>query len=453
MAISYSDLFRDIGKLIKYYNVFAGTAQGLSTYVDAIETAFATDHMEGSIAGLRPTVETAWNAQYETRRDTLAGYAANRITDVPTVASILGVTTVSTLTILPRLIEQFPADSQTINASTTSLGSVTANSGNVGNGTVLVTKLLDRVSSPGSRAGVLFPAHHLYGDVSTELTCLETMTVRCISDSFADTGITDGQEAFSWIGGLTDTTNGVQTYEGSGSINTIHGIHANTSRYLLNADFETFTVTNTPDSWVIVTGAVTTNIKKSTSTNAYHGTNGLNFLGDGATAAININQPITVNQVTAGARYCVTCRLKADATIGAGDLTIQFEGTGYSAGAAEKISIAHGALPTSWTLESFFVLMPVSIPSDFKLTVKWTGTPTNAKNIYLDDFGMDAVNYGGGLGVIVVRGATPFTRDDRYTFTVTPTEGVIQKFFRRVFGVQLPSDNAAGETILDSVAS
>ena len=146
-------------------------------------------------------------------------------------------------------------------------------------------------------------------------------------------------------------------------------------------------------------------------------------------------------------------RYKADASISAGTLTVQFEGTGYTAGATEKVVILPGALATSWTLASFFVNLPGNIPSDFKLVVKWTGTPDNNKNLYLDDMALGPVTYGGGLGVVVVRGATPFERDDVFTFTVANTEGVVQKAFRQVFGVQLPSDASAGETIADSVAT
>jgi hypothetical protein len=276
------------------------------------------------------------------------------------------------------------------------------------------------------------------------------MTVRCTSDSYVD-GLSEGSENFSWSGEIPDAQFGVQTYEGSGPIASLAPIHANVSRYFANADFEEFAVTNTPDSWTIDAGAVTTNILEATGSDKYHGDSGLRFLGSGA-ASIQISQA-PLSTLTAGKRYALSVRIKASATIAAGTLTIQFEGTGYSAGVTERIVIAFGDLPTSWTLYSFFVLMPRAVPDDFKLVIKWTGTPTTAKNVWIDDIGFDEVVYGAGMGLVAVRGVIPFTRNDLFTFTASNSEGVFQKFFRRAFGVQLMSDNAAGETIADSLAT
>ena len=83
--------------------------------------------------------------------------------------------------------------------------------------------------------------------------------------------------------------------------------------------------------------------------------------------------------------------------------------------------------------------------------IKWTGTPTTAKNVYIDDLGIDAVIYGAGVGIGAVRGSTPFARNDRFTVPLTTTEGAFQKFFRAAYGVQLPSNAAAGETIADAL--
>lgn len=452
MALDYTDLFEDVGKLVKYYNAFAGDAQALSTDVDAIQVAFADEHQEAAIEGLRDSAEDNWLNEYVGRRETLAGYAANRLADRDSVLVEIAAISSDLGEVLSKLIEQMTADSESVNASSTVIGTVTANGGNEGDGTVLVTTLLDRATSPGTRAGVSFPSHHLYGDLESELTVTETMAVRCTADSFAD-GQTEGAESFSWEGGIADSQHGVETTEGSGNIGGIQAIHGQVAQFLTNADFELFTTTDTPDGWTLDAGAVTTNIKEATGSNAYHGDSGLNFLGDGATTDIKISQAIAAASLTAGKRYCVTCRVKADASVTNGDLTIQLEGTGYTAGSGEKISIAAGSLPTSWTLASFFVLLPEELPSDLALAILWDDTPTSAKNVYIDDIGFGPVNYGGGLGIVAVRGASPFVREDRFTFTVTATEGVVQKFFRRVFGVQLPSDDGGSETVADSVAT
>ncbi len=450
MAIDYTELFTSLGKLIKYFNTFATTSQALPAAVAAIEVAFQAEDKLDVITGLNPGNLNAWTSEYTGRRNSLAAMARKRFNE-PDLADELGSPSTDLTAIMPLFIEQMIADTDSVNASVAAIGSVTPNGSNVGTMTILSTLLLDRVTSPGGRQGITYPATHSYGNVTSELPVAETMTWRVIADSYAN-GASEGGETLSWTGDVPDAANGTAPSEGSGTIGTFQAIHASTSKYLLNADFETWSVTNTPDSWTIDAGAVTTNIVQSSSSNKTHGTYGCKLLGSGA-ASIQISQAFTTAKIKPGKRYCVTFWMKADSAILAGTFTVQFEGTGYSAGAAEKVSIAFGAMPTAWTLKHFFVLMPNTVPSDFKLVVKWTGTPTTAKATYLDDFGMGEVNYGGGLGVVAVRGDTPAVRDDRWTSAITNTEGVIQKFFRRVFGYQLPSDNTASETIADSLAT
>lgn len=108
-------------------------------------------------------------------------------------------------------------------------------------------------------------------------------------------------------------------------------------------------------------------------------------------------------------------------------------------------------MPTSFAINSFFINLPATVPPDFKLVVKWTGTPTIAKNLYIDDIGIAPVNFGGGVGVAAIRGTTDFGRGDKFTFTVANTEGVFQRAFRQMFGFQLP--NAGSPTIADSLAT
>lgn len=451
MAINYTELFTSLGKLIKHYNAQAVDAQTLPADILEIETVFAAEDKLAAITGLNPGTLDAWLGEHTGRRQTLVSYAEARLTDSELLIE-LGAPEASLSGALARLIEQMNDEAKTVNASTPAIGAVSAESGNNGNGTVITTLLLDRVNSPGSRQGKTMPAHAEYANLTSELIIAEPIEVRCTADSFVD-GASEGGESFDVTGKLPDDTHGVRTFEGSGIVGTVQGIHGNTAAFLSNADFETFTVADTPDDWTIDAGAVTTNIRDGSGANAYHGTLSLNFLGDGATANIQVSQAMPAGGVEAGRRYWVTARIKADATIAAGTLTIQFEGTDYTAGAAEKITIAPGSLPTTWTLFSFNVLMPLEIPVGLKLVIKWTGTPTAAKNVYIDDVGMAAVVYGAGFGIGVVRGSDPFARNDRFAFSLTNTEGVFQKFARRALGIQLPSDSGAAETIADSLAT
>lgn len=457
MALDYTGsslgLFRHLGKLVKHFNQFRTDAMdgstGLEADRDQITDAFDAGDLESVIDGLAGAYDR-WKAEYVDRRATLARYMLARLQNRITVLDEIGATSLDASEIVYRLIDQMLADSQTILASSVTLGSVTAGGSNAGNGTVLATKVLDGYSSPGARAGVFYQAHPSYKGLNSELTVSsETMTLQCVEDSFDSQGVV----TFEWRGKLADQNGqyGIDT-DGSGTIGNVTEIHETTADIVTNPDFEDFTTPNIPDGWTIDSGTAGTHVKSNaTLSNVAHGSKSLQFVGDGALAAITISQAITSGEVSTNRRYALSAQVKADASIGAGTLTIQFEGTGYTPGGTEKITIAPGSLPTSMTLQICLLTMPASIPSDFKLVVKWDGTPTNAKNLYIDDLGLAPVSYGGGVGVAVVRGTSLFAKRDKFTFTVANSEGVFQKAFRQVFGVQLPS--AGSPTIADSLAT
>jgi hypothetical protein len=459
MAVNYdtspNGLFIQIGKIAKHYNLQAADAANLDADLADIMGAFeamTAGANELMVEGV-PTTFAGWESQYVARRASLVTLANTRIQDKETILDELNLAVDDVAAVLSELIRQMNSDSESVNASAVTIGSVSANASNSGNGTILTTKLLDGVTSPGSNARGTFAANPQYRGVDSELAVeSETMTIEVATDSFQD-GATEGGETFNWNGKKAGVVNGFGA-EGSGAIGTITGAHSTSGNLLTNGDFEEIT-SNAPDDWTIDNGTAGTHILQETAgANVYHGDSSIRFVGDGSQAAIGISQAFGASDVTANKLYCVTVRIKADASISAGDLTIQFSGTGYTAGSSEKISIAAASLPTSWSLQSFFVLMPAEIPADFKLAIDWSGTPTDTKNLYIDDLSFSAVNYGGGVGVVAVRGSDPFIKGDRFTFSVANDEaGVFQKFFRQAFGVQLPSDDSGSETIDDSLAT
>lgn len=449
MALDYDELFQDLGKLIKHYNAQGADGTALTADLQEILDEFQDNSQDAAVDGL-PNTFTGWKNQYVGRRGNLADFARRRLADRESVLEEIGATSADMNEVLTRLIAQMTTDSESVNASSVAIGSVTADAGNTGNGTVIVTTKLDGITSPGQLSGVAFPAHRLYANLSSELCSPDdVMKMECVQDSYYDR-LTEGSELFLWSGGPATGKHGIDS-EGAAGVGSVVAIHG--ANLLQNLDFETFTVANTPDNWTIDAGTAGTHIfEDNTGGNFYHATSALKYTGNGSQASMQVSQAIT-SQIRAGKAYVVTLRYKASSTIAAGQFTAQFEGTGYTAGSGERIQIAAGSLATSWTLQSFVAVMPDNMPSDMKLVLKWTGTPTNAKSLWIDDVGVCAVNYAAGHGAIVVRGSTPFVRGDKFTYTVQNTEGVIQKFFRRAFGYQLPSNASASETQADSVAT
>ena len=451
MAITYANLFASLGKLIKHYNAQAVDGQTLAADVAEIEVVFENEDVLDAISGLNPAAQEAWESQHQSRRGTLAGYAQNRLTVFNVVESV-GATSNSLSEVLALLIEDMNANAEDVNAGTPALGATVANGDNASDGTIISTLLLDRIQSPGSRQGVEMPPHHQNGDLTSSLIIAETLNFRVTQDSYAD-GAAEGSESIEATGRVPDVRHGIRTTEGTGDITTLRPVQGSTTTYLQNPDFETFTVTDTPDSWDIDAGAVTTNLVKETgASDVQHGSAALSFLGSGA-ATITISQDVSNAILVAGQRYWLTMYLKGSAAILAGQFDAVFKGTGYAAGAAETISVPGVSLTTSYVLYTCSVMMPLEIPSDFELEISVTSTLTSGQKIYVDDIGIAPVTYGAGAGFGVVRGATPFVRNDRWTIAATHTEGVIQKFFRQVFGIQLPSQTDASETIADSLAT
>lgn len=438
MAIDYTDasagLFTHIGKIVKRINNYEGypdsTLPADYTSISDILQAGGQDAVaEGLVSsydGFKSSVD-GW-------RNTLLGYCTKRLKDPTTVIQQLKLYTDDLATVLAKLITQMSIDGKTINKSTVSLGSVTAAAANQGNGTVLVSKVLDGYSKPTRNT----PAHNLYAGVDSELAVpSETMTLICVADSEND-GRTEGQESFQWFG---ETENNHLSYkqEGSGQGPTIQTVQAAT--LLSNLDFETFS-TNTPGSWTIDNGTAGTHIFAE-STNYYHGAKAIKFLGTGAQAVIGISQAFSISQLRPLRRYLCTVRYKASGVPANGAILIQPTGTGFTAGSTEKIAVAAGAFPTSWTLGYFFINLPAIIPSDFSLAVTITSTLSNGTAVYFDNMAFAPVEWHGGVNLGVVAGSTRFMRGDKFTFTVAnDSAGVFQEFFRRGYGVQLPSSGS-----------
>lgn len=444
MAVDYADLFTDVGKMLKYLNVYAGYAAsaGLNTDFEAIADVLTTNDRFDILSGL-PESYTAFRDQAIAWCNVLAARIELRFQHFETVASQLPVPTpYGTADILREMIYDMITNSQDVDASTVTVGSPSAGAGNIGDVTVLSTLVMDGYNPP--RRGMV--AHPAYRNVTSELAVTaETMTFACTDMTTA------GREQFTLNGGPTGNGPFDWRSEGSGSGDSV--LVGNGRALLANSDFETFTTTNVPDSWTMV-GTVTTHYAREASS-PKRGTYALKFIGDGSQDPISASQA-PAQTLTPLRSYCFAVWVKGDASTVAGALTIQFEGTGYTAGAAEKIEMDATALSaaTSWTLKHFFVNMPATIPSDLKLMIKVTGGLTNTKNVRFDGAMLTETVWHGGVGWAMAAGAVNAVKGDRYSVAVSNNNaGVFQTFMRQKFGVQLPSVTDTSETIADTLAT
>lgn len=450
MPINYTDLFTRGGKLIKYINSrLARATTDLPAELKAIADLYETADLTGQIEGLYSEYDSMRDTVTE-ERETLAGYWDAILEDRPTVVDQLLLSSDSIDDILPALWRDMVANSQTIARSTVTLGSVTAASGNRGNGTVLLSKLLDGTNAP-VRGG---NSHLDWAGVDSELANpSETFTLTCVSDSVAN-GDDEGSERFTWDGQVaTDAFGYLGEFSGSGPSMTTNGAGGR----LLNGEMEDWNAANTiPNNWTLAAGVAGTNTgRESGGANIHRGTYSMRFIGNASAAAITLTQAMA-SRMRPRRLYCVTMRIRASAASGTGNFTAQFLGTGYTASSTERILINAGSMPTAaftaaGSLFSFWIVTPAIIPSDWRLSLSNAGTP-GVGSVWVDSVAVSEAVYHGGHAMVIAPGSSKWIVGDRLTYTVSNNgAGVFQEFFRRFYQFQLPSSGSP--SIANSLAT
>lgn len=446
MAITYADVFALIGEWIERTNEF----RSLYATIDGYQTEVMGDYSGQSQWALASSIPD----RFRGFKDSVRGWinicnaeASRVLTDTTLVVGQLPIGGQTDLpTVLTALWKDMVDNSQTIKRSTVSLGSVTNTTSGSYSGQLLISKVLDGYNAPGT--GLL--KNRLYAGTDSEVSCDDSVTVKCIQDSESG-GVSEGGEQWTAYGSPRVGWFDYGT-EGSGMNRGLTTLNAGTTQWLLNPDFESNSG-NTPTSWTVDAGTVSTHIFTGTSTDAYRGTSSLKFLGDGSTATLQISQTV-VGRVDPKRRYLLAAWVKGQSSTAAGTLTIKFTGTGYTASSTEKIEMDATALAaaTSYTLKNFWINMPAEVPDDLKLVISVTGTLTSAKSVCVDGIAFGPAVYENGVAMAIVAGSTKFLVGDQSTFTVTNNDaGVIQSWFRAAYGFQLPSD--ASPSIADSYAT
>ncbi len=442
MAISYSEVFGDLGKLISTINSYKSIATtdlpaDLAALIAQFDDRWLPEEgIAATFEGLKGSI-TSW-------RQTLGGYCDRRLLDFDSVGTFLSLDRgASVQTIVAALRRKMVTDSETVLKCVATVGSVTAASGNAGNGTAYVTSILDGYNPPV----VDGQANVAYNGLTTEMTVpSETMTLECLADS-ATHGLTEGAEQFSLTGG--PVYSGLD-YRAEGSGRGPAMVVADAGNNLLQNGNLEYWSSNIPASWSLTSGTAGTHLLQETgASNIYRGTSSAKFAGAGTT--IRISQSISPSRMQGRRRYFVGCAIKASATDSGATFKVRFSGTGYSEG-SDLISVAGSGFPTSWTRYGFFVTMPAPIPSDWALVVEALTLDTG-KILYVDSLAVTPAIYHGGVGIALVAGSSRWLKGDRLTFTLANDDaGKFQTFFRKHYRAQLPSV-ASSETIDDSWAA
>lgn len=424
-------LFTRLGSLFKIVEVAEAHITDLNTRISTADGQYTSADRSQIVplVGARDAVKAAAGqavqAVYGAAERTLIEMVR---ADAPQVVSSLDLS-------LRELIRQMTAsaDSVVANAATVS---VAAGSGNTGDGTV---------------------AAHIKSVANVRP---ETMKVRTINDGQFSGRYTDlvlaasGQEQYvprsdpSWPRG-SGVYRGARWVDTSRDCGCGEGVNM-----LVNSDFETFTVTNTPDGWIVVVGGLGSNLAASGT--AHRGSRSYEFLGDGATLA-------KITQALAGGADEGT-RLQplksyilgfwyrdgtAAPTAGVFRASIR-DGSGNEVGSS-NLTVTCSAATGSWQHTSILTTMPDTIPAGCRLHLELTTAIDAGKGLLIDDVYLveaPALQDGEGVFGLHVPGTTDAVIDDVWTLTIANDwAGKFLRHFDRAFGMYerglvLPSSGA-----------
>lgn len=443
MAIDYASLFADIGKMVKTLDQLRAAASGgggSQPDLPALESELTAQLVASGRTDLLDGMHsrfTNFRSMMTSMADELASVAIARLTHRASVVLELpgSVDPNNTRDVLEELARQMLIDTESIQRSVVTAGSPVADASNAGDGTVVLTKLLDRTQAPTS-AAVPMP---FYDGLDSELAVpAELMTVTCTSDE--GTGVSPGEERFV----LEGQPAGQGDWDTEHSGTSVSFATANASGLISGGDFESF-ASDAPSGWTLQSGAAGAEILEHTLT-PFRGSSSLELVGTGTDSDLRQASPSLIP----GRRYVLALAYQGGIGL-AGTLTFGFHSdSGEYTPASDQISLDAAALQaaTGWTIATAEFVAPDVTVDDLQLRLFWSG---GSGNLLIDSLALAPFAYGNGVGVAVLAGANQFVIGDRFTWTTTNAEGVMQRFFRRYLGVQMPSD--VTPTRADSLAT
>jgi len=247
---------------------------------------------------------------------------------------------------------------------------------------------------------------------------------------------------------------------GSGTNQTLSTVAADGSNLLTNGDFETFTVTNTPTSWTLDTGAATADFLEENS-EILRGTSSLEIDGDGSTLAA-ISQ--TLAGLTSRTPYAFNLWAKIDVTPAAGVLVVDlYDGSAVindDAGNANSLTIPLTTHGLYWVPHYAVFRLPEPIPDTVTLRIRLSTALSNTSSVFIDEACfVEATQLYAGSGpyVAIFAGADDFALEDEFLVQVVNARaGALQEMCDQFFdtaeaGLLIPSATGAAETIADSL--
>lgn len=255
------------------------------------------------------------------------------------------------------------------------------------------------------------------------------------------------QTALRGIVGLEKVTN-VQTGTTPNFTNTITFVDVTNPAQLTSTD-------NTTG------GSIAHATSTAASADVVRGSRSVEFDADGAELT-TIQVPVSVLPVT---QYAFSLLMKADVAPAAGVFTVDLvDGIGGTTlvdeeAVSNSFTIDATALTTSFVHKTGVFRTPLNLTDIVYLRIRISTAVSAGTSVFLDETCLVTMTelYRGGLSASLFTGPTAWDVDDKLTLPVTNDRaGAIHEWMDRVYNLRetdflLPSDNAGGETILDSL--
>lgn len=428
----YLDLFEDIGSIIKAIDIFHGTAAGptgtpdtVANLRDHLYATLNTNTSENTIRGIRDAYENYANGM-SSNISRLLDLAHQRLTDRDTVVyKLLSTPIFDIQELLAEIIRDLRAQGLTFNQSVSTVpaqGSAIA--ANTGDGTVYLTNILDGYTPPSFD---MAPQFDYTGRDSELIVPAETLTFTCTQDADSD-DVARGEETFIVEGESGWRRQYDWLLEGSGITGTMSTDNA--AGIVANRDFESWNDSNIPESWDVISGAPGVDFTPEYEVaNVIAGQASLHALGD-----FELNQIIPPGiGIRPNRLYRISLWTSAPiATTSTLDFDIYSEAgiVSFPPGVSTS-TIGDAVVP-----RTALMMMPASIPDDMRFRLK---SSAFQEEYYVDRLSFAPVRYFGGVGVNILAGSVDFRRHDRFTGAVSNVEGTFQRYWRRRYGVQMPS--------------
>lgn len=456
-------LFTRLGAIIHFMDQVRAHQNNLKTLLANVQAEYSSADswmIDSLTGGIEMRIQEAGNVLDDVRaaaERTLVEMCYASATDSSSTLTMKSKTVYDALVWLIRAMDS-ESTPEKVDGQTVSKSSLTVGSGNVGTG-----KFYYLLDAPN----VLLSSTNDWPNVRTEL-----LEVRCIQDA-ASGAIARGTESFEVRGQPAYPPLDYRFPGGSGVDARIASVTAAVDagqrfqNQLSNSDFEQFT-TNVPDLFTVSSGTAGTEFAQTTTAGEYfRGAGGLEALGTGTTFKIR-QQFGTIGgtpvRLQPDRPYVLAFAAKKEATA-TGTIRVSLQdASGNILGTANDfyLTLAHGAINTTWTIHATQVRTPRNMPTEYYLVVEST-TAVATASIFIDEIVLAEMMQiaPGGPAISIVAGDADWRMDDfaQYKFTNDGdgyTTGKFVRAFDRLFdmyykGLSLPQNYSGTETISDTL--